>query len=215
MSDRGQEALQRWQAAEDRVYQVVLLRPDLYELTIRLVQAVANDLREWSSLEGLLEAQPRAPEIVATAMRRLEIPAEVFRDLGLVADAAFSMRYRQVRGDERHQAAAERVRTAREQGDEWVLVHEAGNVAFPEVLPYHRMEVRVVDGTGLHAFVEIDPGSWEPRYGLERIRMDLEGLAVVDESARAASRRFFHRRDAWEAAISDLREGRDPGVKPP
>src|SRR5689334_5333746 len=95
MTVQLEEAVAHWRAAENRLYPVVMTRPDLYERSVRIVRAVADDLRSARDPQALLKAYERAADIVTDVVRRLEIPSEEI-DMGLVTGAAFSLRYREL-----------------------------------------------------------------------------------------------------------------------
>lgn len=194
--------------AEERLYPVALVDPDLYQRAVMLVREVADELRLLPTTELLVEAWDGAAEIVAGVVDRLGLePGRL--DLGLVAGAAFSLRERELAEDEARASALERIRHAREAGEPWVVLYEtalAGAGAGSPAPPYRRLEMRLADGFGLHVFVEVDPDTARPVYGVEALQLDPQTGDWVHEAARLAERRTSPDPGPWEAAIQELRE---------
>ena len=142
-------ALSHWRAAENRLYPVVMTRPDLYEQCVRLVRAVADDLGPARTPDQLLEMYDRAAEVVTTVVQRTGLSTEGL-DLGLVAGAAFNVRYRELREEMNREEAIRRIREGRERGAEWVVIYEtevtgrvpAGGWPLP---PYRRLEMKTAE----------------------------------------------------------------------
>ena len=202
MSERPEELSRRWQRAEERLYPVVMVRPDLYELSLRLVRAVADRLALYLSEEALAEAYRGAGELVTQAAREEQIPTSEL-DLGLVADAGFSLRRREVVTELHRSEAIRRIQAARERGQPWTVLYETGS-GFPP-LPYRRLEMQVADGAGLHAFIELDPGTGQPVYGLEAVQLDPATGDWGMDAPQLAERRLLSSRQDWERAIDELR----------
>lgn len=202
MTERSEELSRRWQRAEERLYPVVMVRPDLYELSLRLVRAVADRLAPCLSEEALAEAYRRAGELVTQAAREEQIPTTEL-DLGLVADAGFSLRRREVVAEVHRSEAIRHIQAARERGQPWTVLYETGS-GFPP-LPYRRLEMHVADGVGLHAFIEQDPGTGQPVYGLEAVQLDPATGDWGMDAPQLAERRLLSSRQDWERAIDELR----------
>jgi hypothetical protein len=189
--------LRRWTEAEARLYPVVLVRPELYQVYIRLVRAIADELASSTSVEALADRFPAAEELVRAAAGRLDIPLTDM-DLSLVAGAAFAHRYREVLQVQHRDQARDRIREARDQGEKWVVVYETGAPAVP---PYRRLEMRLSDGAGLHSFVELDPETGGPLYGLEAIQLDAQTGDWVTEAQSLRSRETFSDAASWAEGI--------------
>ena len=132
----------RWRAAEEQLYPVVMVRPDLYERSIEFVRSVADELRAFSTPAALLDAFGRAAEIAARVVRRESLATEGV-DLALATTAAFSLRYRELVGEVARERAIERIRAARERGDAWVVLHESGTLEQAPAVPYRRLEMHL------------------------------------------------------------------------
>jgi hypothetical protein len=112
-----------------------------------------------------------------------------------VAGAGFAIRYRELTGELARARAGERIREARRRGESWVVVEEKGRADAPVPGLYQRLEMRVDDGTGIHIFVEEDPGTGGPRYGVEQVPLDPD---TGDAVGPPADRRVFEDRAEWE-----------------
>jgi hypothetical protein len=133
------------------------------------------------------------------------IPLERLGDVELVADAAFHLRYRELTAQLRRRAAADAIAAARARGDTWVVVRESGSHQQPAVQPYERIEMRLADGHAVRAWVDVDPDSFAPMYGLEGLRLDRDTGVVVDAGDPAATRTYATR-ERWEAARLEWRD---------
>jgi hypothetical protein len=191
--------LRRWTEAEARLYPVVLVRPELYQVYIRLVRSIADELGSSSSIEELAERFQGAEELVRQAAARLDIPVQDM-DIGLVAGAAFAHGYRGMLQDRHRDEARDRIREARERGDEWVVVYQTGTPAVP---PYRRLEMHLSDGAGIHSFVELDPETGGPVYGMETIQLDAQTGDWVTDAESLSSRRTFSDRESWAQEIGE------------
>jgi len=197
------EALvRRWMEAEARLYPVVLVRPELYERYIRLVRAIADELATAVSAGVLAERFEGAEDLARQVAGRFGIPTQDM-DLGLVAGAAFAHRHREVLQTTHRDEALRRIREARERGDEWVVVYETGR---PMVPPYRRLEMRLADGAGIHAFVELDPESGGPLWGMESIQLDAQTGDWVAEAGELAVRRTFSDAASWADGVEQAKQ---------
>ena len=203
MTARLEEAVAHWRAAENRLYPVVMTRPDLYEQSVRLVRAVADKLRSARDPDALLEAYARAADVVTETVRQLDLSTEGV-DMGLIAGAAFSLRYRELLEEMNRDEAMRRIREGRERGAEWVVVYETEQ----RMPPYRRLEMQLSSGTGLHVFVEMNPDTGRPLFGVETVQLDPQTGDWVREARMPAERQTFADAETWEQAVRALREQR-------
>jgi hypothetical protein len=204
VSESRDEIVRRWRIAEERLYPVVMVRPDLYERYISVVRAVADELRAYGTLDELVAAYEQGAEVIARVVRAQIISTEGM-DLGLVAGAAFSLRHREVAEEMNREEALRRINEARAAGDEWAVVYETGAGGARLVPPYRRLEMRVADGTALHVFVEIDPDTGGPLFGVEPVQLDPQTGDWVTDAEPLAPRRTFRDPEPWTIAIDELR----------
>jgi hypothetical protein len=189
--------LRRWTEAEARLYPVVLVRPDLYERYIRLVRAIADELASTPGVDVLAARFEGAEDLAREVAARLGIPDQDM-DFGLVAGAAFAHRYREALQDQHRDDALERIRAARERGDESAMVYETGARGIP---PYRRLEMRLADGAGIHSFIELDPETGNPLYGVEQIQLDPQTGDWVNDAEVLTSRTTFPDAAAWAEGV--------------
>jgi hypothetical protein len=163
--------LSDWKAAEERLYPVVMVRPDLYERSVRMVRAVVDELAAYLDLDALAEAWDGAAEIVHRAASDSGLDLEGL-DAGLVAGAAFSMRYRELAAQASHAQRLQRIRAAAEGGEAWVRVEEIGSKETAGMVPWTWVEMHVPTGAGLRQTLEADPMTGAPRYSVEVVPLD-------------------------------------------
>jgi hypothetical protein len=200
VSESRDEIVRRWRTAEERLYPVVMVRPDLYERYISVVRAVADELRAYGTLDELVAAYEQGAEVIARVVRAQIISTEGM-DLGLVAGAAFSLRHREVAEEMNREEALRRIHEARAAGDEWAVVYETS----AGVPPYRRLEMRLADGAALHVFVETDPDTGGPLFGVEPVQLDPRTGDWVTDAEPLAPRRTFRDPEPWTIAIDELR----------
>lgn len=198
------DVLQRWRAAEEQLYPVVMVRPDLYERSIELVRSLADELRAATTPAALLEAYARAGEFAALVIRRESLAVEGV-DLGLATAAAFNLRYRELLGEVAREQAIQRIRAARERHEDWVVLHESGSLERAPAVPYRRLEMHLGGGAGLHVFVQQDPGTAAPVYGVEAVQLDPHTGDWLAEAGPWAEPRTFSRPGPWRELIDELR----------
>jgi hypothetical protein len=202
--DVPEELVQRWRAAEERLYPVVMVRPDLYERSIELVRSIADELRAVSTTAALVEAFGDAATIAAGVIRRESLVVEGI-DLGLVTSAAFGLRHRELIGELGRGRAMERIDAAREQGESWVVLHEAGTPGRAPAVPYRRLEMHLRDGAALHVYVEQDVATARPLYGVQAVQLDPHTGDWLNEATAWAEPRTFADPEPWQARVEELR----------
>lgn len=213
MSQAPSELVERWNVAERHLYPVVMARPDLYERYLALVRALADDLGEVSTPEALAaaygEAVARAGQTAArTGIRTQEL------DLGVAAGAAFAVRYREIKAAVARDAVAARIQEATAKGERWVVLQEPSGEQAPDPFAAavsSRVELHIPSGVAIHSFVELDPETYQPRYGVEAARLDPGSGELVRDEEMVATPRTFDDPAAWEGAVSALRQECETG----
>jgi len=165
------KVLSDWRAAEERLYPVVMVRPDLYERAVRMVRVVTDELAGCRDLPALAEAWADAAEIVHRAAGDAGLDLDGL-DAGLIAGAGFSMRYRELAGAAARNERLDRIRAAAETGEAWVRVEEIGSKETAGMMPWSWVEMHVPSGAGLRQTLEADPTTGAPRYSLEVVPLD-------------------------------------------
>jgi hypothetical protein len=207
------ELVERWNLAERRLYPVVLARPDLYERYVALVRAMADGLGEVSTPAALAAAFGEAVPLAArTADRRGIATAEL--DLDVAAGAAFALRYREVKAAAARGAVAARIKEATAKRERWAVLQEPPAGQAPD--PFggavsSRVELHVPTGVAIHSFVELDPDTYQPRYGVEAARLDPVSGELARDEEPVVPPRTFDDRAAWERAVAALRRACEAG----
>jgi hypothetical protein len=205
------QLLSDWKAAEERLYPVVMVRPDLYERSVRMVRAVADELAGCLDLAALVKAWGTAAEIVHRAASGAGLDLEGL-DAGLLAGAAFSLRYREMAGAVARAERLGRIRAAAEAGEAWVRVEEVGSKETAGLVPWTWTEMHVPSGAGLRQTLEADPTTGAPRYSFEVVPLDpATGDRLPTPPDVAAVEESFDDPTEWIAAVERRRsriEGR-------
>jgi hypothetical protein len=205
------QLLSDWKSAEERLYPVVMVRPDLYERSIRMVRATADELAGCLDVGALVQAWGGAAEIVHRAATEAGLDLEGL-DAGLVAGAAFSMRYRELAAVASRAERLQRIRAAAEAGEAWVRVEEIGSKETAGMVPWTWVEMHVPTGAGLRQTLEADPMTGTPLYSFEVVPLDpATGDRLPVPADVATVEESFNDPTAWMAAVEAKRaqiEGR-------
>ena len=201
MTDDEVAALvRRWREDEARLYPVVMVRPDLYERAGVMVRALADELRAHTTVEALAAAYPHASQTLNALLARIGLPSDDL-DLGLVIGAAFGMRHREILAALERRRGLVLIAEARDRGDAWVVLHRSGT---PERTGYRLLEMHLGSGAALHVFIEPDPATGRPLYGLQQIRLD-PATGDPDRGSEIEDARTFDDEAGWSRAVSGLR----------
>lgn len=201
MTESTRQPVAHWRAAEERLCGLVMGAPELYEHCLLAVRRVADELREHRSVEALTAAYRDAPAFVSTVLRESPPAVET------LAGAAWLTRYRELVNEARTAARRTRLDEARREGRPWVSLTDEPLPSPPVVQPYERIDMRLADGASLRAFIDIDPDSYGPVYGIELIGLDPANGRALSPEPRW--RRLFDSRLEWKIAMEDLRQGLD------
>ena len=193
-------AVGHWRRAEARIYPSVMVNAELYQQYIGVVRAVAEELRDVRTEDDLVAAWHERRDVVREVVSRSTPPMLALMDLGAVRDAAFCHRHRELTREQGKALAAERLRRARREGAEWVVL-------FEDVTPFgsHRLEMHVTSGRALHAAAELPLDAGRPKFTLEVVQLDPEDGAWRLDKAPAMPEQTFDTREEWEARIEQAR----------
>jgi len=202
MTDDDVAALvRRWREDEARLYPVVMVRPDLYERAGTIVRALADELRIHTTVEALAAAFPHANQTLNGLLARTGMATDDV-DLALVIGASFGMRHREILAALERRRILVLVAEARDRGDEWVVLHRTGS---PDRTGYRCLEMHLRSGAALHVFIEPDPTTGRPLYGLQQLRLD-PATGDPERDREIEDARTFEEEAAWTKAVSGLRE---------
>jgi len=197
------EITRQWRRGEERLYPVVTVRPDLYEACIRIVRALADHLGAVPDLDALVTSyRATGPEedLAAAGVEAGEVPPEV--DLGMVRDAAYQFRARELEARERVERTRRLIERGRGSGEATVTIWSEGEQELWP--PYRRVEMSLRTGFAVSAFTEIDPERLVPRFAVEALQLDPDTGEALDEPP-LSPREEFADPDAWREAIGRLR----------
>jgi hypothetical protein len=203
------ELARRWQAAEDRLYPVVMVRPEAYASAVTLVRAVVDRLGGVVTADDLAAAYTSSAHLVADVVHDTGVATEGL-DLALVAGAAFNIRYRDLRASAQREQAKQRIRDAAAAGSDWAVLFETGRPDLAPLSPYRRLEMRLADGVGLHASITVDPATANPVYAVETVQLDPATGDWVHEAEPSPGTATYQTTEEWEAAINRIRGRSDP-----
>jgi hypothetical protein len=197
------ETMRAWRLGEERLYPVVMTRPDLYQRCIELVRSLVDSLAPIPDLDALV-----ATWRVGDARSDLEragvdpdgLPVEI--DRGLIRDAAYQQRARELEVRAPVEDALRSIRRARSAGEPVVTLWHTGTDELRP--PWRRVEMAVSSGRAVVLQTELDPDRMEPLFALEAVQLDPDtGTGVGEEPL--SPRREFTDPDLWRAAADQLR----------
>lgn len=198
MEDEAAALIDRWRQAESKLYPLVLVNPHQYEINLRLLRRIVEMLVDVDTLERLIERYDSRLGLLAEAGRHLSLTVPDGEMADIVVAAAFYNRHGAVEFERHRQDIRRRLADA-DAG--WMVLAENGRS--PLAGGYRRLEVRLPDGAAIHAYVDIDPDTYAPVYGIETLIVD---PTTGEELGGPIDRYEFGSSADWEAAIGDLRE---------
>lgn len=150
--------LRAWDEAEAKLFPLVMARPEEYERSLRLIQALVGRLRaDCTDIPALLAASGRGGELAAEVAQAGDLGATAAGPrLALIAAAACAMRYRELVAEAVTAARRARFDEARGGPGGWIVVEEIGDVSRAPYLPYQRVEAHVPSGRAVLIAIEPD-----------------------------------------------------------
>jgi hypothetical protein len=203
------ETLRSWDAAEARLFPLVMARPEEYERSLALIQVLLGWLRSrCQNVPALLEQSARGGAIVADAAGELSgDQGEPRLDQGglgtglrgdLIAAAACAMRYRELVASSAARGRRDALARASARGESWAVVEEAGDESRAPYLPYQRVEAHVPSGRAviisiepdetLNAIRRLDEGTLDPASGRLVIGAEIGSYTSASEFDNALAR---------------------------
>lgn len=198
------EIVRTWQQAENRLYPVATVRPDLYETCVGIVRKLADHLSSVPDVDALVTTytnSDRDAELTAAGVDLAALPPEV--ELGMVRDAGYQVRSRELSGRESTEATLASIQRAKNAGERVAVIWRRGeNELWP---PYRRVDMDLGTGHAVAVITEMDPDTMTPSYSVEGLALDPESGEPVEE-APLSPRREFKDPEEWAAAAEDLRQ---------
>jgi len=199
--------LARWREAERRLYPLIMSAPELYEYSLRLVRAIADDLHNVENSEELERRFADSTSIAARVAADVGVDASQV-DVDAVAGAAFALRQSELDAAARRATALSQLAAARDRGEPWATIYESGRVT-PDggvVPPYHLVEASVQRPVGLHSWATFDMEAGAVVYGVEVVGVDADsGRWWLDDSPSAVEQTHTDA-ESWRASLAQLRE---------
>src|SRR4029077_1872321 len=96
MATDRDEVVAAWRRAEARVYPSVMVNAALYEQYVTTVRAIAEELGDVRTDDGLVDAWHERRDIATEVIARSTPSMRAFMDLAALRDAAFCHRHRQI-----------------------------------------------------------------------------------------------------------------------
>lgn len=197
-------AVSRWRRGEDQLYLTALVSADGYERSLDLVRRTVEHLRSLGPGDAALqEASGRGAELVRKALAP-EPGGPAGIDLRLVADAALALRSREVLAERTAQRRRDRLRTAHDHGDDWVVLETSGDPEGDPLRPYRRLEAAVRTGLAVLVTSAPDADFAGSVHAVEGVSIDLRtGVLRELDDARAAPTTYAspHARDQRAAEL--------------
>ncbi len=201
MSERD-DAIGRWRESEDRLYPVVTVRPELYEVAIGVVRSLADHLDGVPDLDALVTsylASNPAGDLEAAGIERESLPPEL--EVDMMRDAAYQVRSRELVQRASQEGAELALERARRAGEPTAVLWTNGdNELMP---PYRRVEMSLATGFAVSVSAEYNPDTMQPLYVLEGFQLDPDTGAGAEP---LAPRREFDDPDTWKAGAAELRQ---------
>ena len=170
-----------WRASEQSLYSIGGGDVERYQRAIRLVRAVADDLLDITSTDALVDRWPEAGGIVAAAVERGGLALGSL-PVDQVAGAAFALRHAALQADETRRARSELIAAAREEGADWVVLHESGDLLAGFADPYGTTRMHLASGLAIVAAVQPELTTGATVRTLTVVRLDpLTGDLVDDD----------------------------------
>jgi hypothetical protein len=200
MATDRDEVVAAWRRAEARVYPSVMVNAALYEQYVTTVRAIAEELGDVRTDDGLVDAWHERREIATEVIARSAPSMRAFMDLAALRDAAFCHRHRQISRERAKEIARERLQRARREQAEWVVL-------FEDVTPLgsQRLEMHVRTGRAIHASSRTELDSPIAKFELEVVQLDpATGAWLVDQPPLMRNR-TYHSHEEWDARIAQAR----------
>lgn len=196
--------VREWAEAEQQLYPVITLRPDLYEVCAGLVRALADNLSNVPDI-GALAATYRSGDFERDAVEAdvdiAAVPPDVSRTL--VRAAAYALRAREIETLGKTADTRRSIERAQRSGRSTAIVWSEGeNELWP---PYRRVEMSVATGRAVATSTEIDPDTMVSKFFLSALQLDPETGESTAEEPLIPERSFTHPED-WHAAADELRQ---------
>jgi len=170
-----------WRASEQALYSLGGGDVGRYERAVQLVRAIVDELQGITSTAALVDRWPEAGGIVAAAVERVGLALGSL-PVDQVAGAAFALRHGALQADETRRARSELIAAARQEGADWVVLHESGDLLAGFADPYGTTRMHLASGLAIVAAVQPELTTGATVRTLTVVRLDpLTGDLVDDD----------------------------------
>lgn len=188
--------------AEERLYPVASVRPDLYEVCVGLVRSLVEHLERIPDVDALITNYRNSTaeqDLRDAGVDLAEIPPEV--ELDMVRDAAYQMYERSVAQREAVDRTRDEIRRAHNRGDSVATIWTEGeNEMWP---PYRRVRMSLRTGYAVAVSTRLDADTLTPVFSLEAVALDPGTGEATSEPALTEAREFTDPAE-WRAAADEL-----------
>jgi hypothetical protein len=197
------EVERRWREAENRLYPIVTVRPDLYEVSVRLVRSLADHLSAVPDVDALVTSFQSATvkdDLDAIGVDPQDISEGI--DVTLVRAAAYQVRSRELVQREALDRTTRSIERARKAGEPSAVIWSAGE---NDLAPgFRRVEMALTTGFAVSTSTELNPETMQPHFIIESFQLDVEtGEATGDPPI--SPRTEFTDPQEWREAAAELR----------
>ena len=197
------EVERRWREAENRLYPIVTVRPDLYEVSVRLVRSLADHLGAVPDRDALVTSFQSASvkdDLDAIGVDPQDISEDI--DVTLVRAAAYQVRSRELVQREALDRTTRSIERARKAGEPIAVIWNSGE---NDLAPgFRRIEMALATGFAVSTSTELNPETMQPHFIVESFQLDPETGEALDEPP-ISPRTEFNDPQEWRAAATELR----------
>jgi hypothetical protein len=196
-----------WRASEQSLYSIGGGDVERYQLAVRLVRAIVDELGGVKSTDELVDRWPQAGEIVTGALEGTGLALGAL-PLDQVAGAAFALRHAALQAEETRRARTELIAAARSDGADWVVLHETGDLLAGFADPYGSTRMHLGSGLAIVAAVQPDLTTGVAVRTLTVVRLDPRTGDLVDDDPGIADLQYSDSTSfrSGEAALREVVE---------
>lgn len=203
MTSERETALRAWRLGEERLYPIVMVRPETYAVMLEPVRALADHLAGVPDIDALVTSWRMGDargDLVAAGVDLPALPPEA--ELDLIRDAAYQLRARELHGREATEQAERAIDRALAAKQTTVLLWRVGE---HEMHPgYRSVEMSLATGEAVWAETLMDADSGEPLFTVQAVRLAADTGEGLDE-APLVEQQTFRSPDDWREALTALR----------
>jgi hypothetical protein len=141
---------------EDQFFRTILNEPEMYMLGVRLVRAIADQLKSITDLGALIERfQRTGSDFVIPIADSLKTPQVMLLDYQLALGAGFSLRAQEIHDEQGEAALQSLVAAAKASNEAWIEIYNLETKRYGHTF-FQRLEMHLPDGFSLYTASELD-----------------------------------------------------------